>query len=257
MSLNQLFDQFIGGNRPAWSNPTQEGSGISKITQNVPGGLVGGLAAGGLLGVLVGNKKMRKKAGKIAGGAVGLGGAAVLGAVAFNAYKNWQEGRNPPSAPTAGAMPADPAGYCPPAPADQIAVPTQFDATQTVSSDGHPFQATLIKAMIAAANADGHIDSTEQAAIFEAVNKLHLDAAGKALVFDTLQNPPDAQAVASLAVGLEQASEIYLVSRLAIDPDHPLERAYLNELATMMWLPEGLVTQLESQVGEQQERAVA
>ena len=63
MSLNQLFDQFLGSqqnNANAAQNNNAQGGGIADLANNIPGGLVGGLAAGGLLGVLMGNKKARK-----------------------------------------------------------------------------------------------------------------------------------------------------------------------------------------------------
>ena len=256
MSLNQLFDQFLGSQQSnanaAQNNNAQGGGGISGLASNIPGGLMGGLAAGGLLGVLMGNKKARKTVGKVAG-------AAVLGAVAFNAYKNWQSGKDAPqgSSPSASAnsasssvpqVPYTPAASVPSAPANAA----DFDPVKTTAADGSPFQLALVKAMIAAANADGHIDAKEQAAIFDSVNKLALEASDKAVIFDTLQNPPEIGEIAGLAKGLEQASEIYLVSRMAIDPDRPSEKAYLYDLAVMMNLPQELVAHLEHQISHQQ-----
>jgi len=256
MSLNQLFEQLIGGQSGATAQGAeqQQGgqpqsnshspNGMPDIMNKIPGGLggmAGGLAAGGLLGVLVGNKKARKTAGKMAGGAVALGGTALLGAVAFKAYKNWQSGgQGGDNGNKQQALP-DPA-------AQEYA---KFDPVVAKTNDGETLQLTLIKSMIAAANADGHIDATEQAAIFDAVNKMELEASDKALVFDTLQSPPDIATIASLANGLEQATEIYLVSRMAIDPDHPSEKAYLADLAEKMSMPQELVMHLETQVSEQ------
>jgi len=245
MSLNQLLDQFLGGQATGSQQPAHNNAGgLAGITDKIPGGLAGGLAAGGLLGLLAGNKKIRKKAGKLAGGAVGLGGAAVLGALAFKAYQNWQGGQapgggQPTQAPQRGSVPSVQA---------PATAPQRFDPQANVATDGQPFQIALVKAMIAAANADGHIDSTEQQAIFDAVNKLQLDASDKALVFDTLQNPPSVETIAGFADGLEQASELYMVSRLAIDPDHPAEKAYLQELSRHLSLPDDLVAHLEAQI---------
>ena len=101
--------------------------------------------------------------------------------------------------------------------------------------------------MIAAANADGHIGPDEQRAIFDRVGELPLDAEDKAFVFDALGKPPSLQDIAGLAEGPEQAAELYLASRLAIDPDHPMEQAYLEALAHRLNLPDELVNQLESQ----------
>lgn len=252
MSLNQLFNQFLGGGQSDNSGQQGIGGTLSSLGSKVPGGALGGLAAGGLLGVLVGNKKMRKTVGKVAGGAVGIGGAAVLGAVAFNAYKNWKSGDAPQTSPGAGSAQSGsaPAALAPPSnpPAIEQA---SFDPVQSVGSDGQPFQITLIKAMIAASNADGHIDKDEQANIFGAVNRLELEPADKALVFDTLQNPPSVSQVAAMSGGLEQSSEIYLASRLAINPDNPEEHKYLANLTMMLQLPDDLIIHLEDQMRQQ------
>ena len=56
--------------------------------------------------------------------------------------------------------------------------------------------------------------SSEQ--IVELIEKMKLDPDDKALVFKTLQNPPTIVEIAGSTANLEQASEIYLVSRLAI-----------------------------------------
>lgn len=288
MSMNQLFDQFIGGqagNTAPGSNAGGNTGGISgalanampaglanKVPGGLAGGVAGGLAAGGLLGVLVGNKKMRKKAGKLAGGAVGLGGAAALGALAYSAYQKWQgsgapaPGQTPPAtaAPQpATAVPHQNSSLPPVAPMQHQSgvnsgyrpdtqVPSQesFAPEAASAADGKPFQLALVKAMIAAANADGHIDADEQKYIFEAVGKLDLDAEEKAFIFDTLRNPPSIETIASLANGLEQASEIYLASVLAIDLDDPAEQAYLDALADRLSLPPGFTAHLEHQVAQ-------
>ncbi|HRL21850.1 MAG TPA: DUF533 domain-containing protein, partial [Alcaligenes sp.] len=59
--------------------------------------------------------------------------------------------------------------------------------------------------------------------------------------------PVDPQAVASLAQTPEMAAEIYLASLVAIDEQSYMERAYLDELARRMSLPDSLRTSLENQ----------
>lgn len=257
MDINALLNQFIGNTQTSekTGGNNQQAGGLAQsltgglpenITSKIPGGLAGGLAAGGILGLLVGNKKARKTVGKMAGGAVGLGGAAVLGALAFNAYNNWQQ--NKPSRPASAAQApthdhANAHTYALPQPS-----PENFAPDAKPASDGAPFQLALLKAMIAASNADGHIDGNEQKAIFEAVDKFQLTLDEKALIFDILRAPPSVDTIAGYANGLEQATELYLVSRLAIDPDHPLEAAYLQTLAEKLELPSDLVSHLEQQV---------
>lgn len=281
MNMNQLFDQFVGGNSGNTASGQKNTGGISdtlanavpsglanKLPGGLTGGVAGGLAAGGLMGLLIGNKKVRKKAGKLAGGAVGLGGAAALGALAFSAYQKWQSGNAqasghsqpgeispPPNAgvPPVGQVENRAGSHIGSVPVTQVQTPPSpesFNPATATAADGQPFQLALLKAMIAAANADGHIDSDEQKNIFDAVDKVQLGAEEKAFIFDTLRNPPSIEMIASLANGLEQASEIYLASVLAIDLDDPSEQAYLDALAEQLALPPGFTAHLEHQINQ-------
>ncbi len=241
MNPQSLLDQFLGpGAGQSVGGAVQGAKG--KLANSGLGGVAGGLAAGGLLGVLLGNKKARKTAGKVAGNVAVYGGAAALGALAFRAYQNWQSGQqaSPQSAPQSA-----------PAATEQAALPppdSKFMPGAAPAANGKPFELALVMAMIAAANADGHVDADEQKAIFDKVGELPLEAEDKAFVFDALGNPPSLQDIADLANGPEQATELYLASRLAIDPDHPMEQAYLEGLASRLSLPAELVGHLESEI---------
>ncbi|MBR0676867.1 tellurite resistance TerB family protein, partial [Roseomonas alkaliterrae] len=109
------------------------------------------------------------------------------------------------------------------------------------------FQLALIRAMAGAAMADGHVDAAERATIFAQVDRLGLDAEAKGFIFELLQRPPSFDEIAAGAATQEQAAELYLAARLAIDPDHPAERAWLEALAHRLRLPSGLVAQLDEQ----------
>lgn len=242
MNPQNILEQFLGpdaGNKVGGAAQSAK----AKLAGSGLGGIAGGVAAGGVLGLLVGNKKARKKVGKLAGGVVGYGGAAALGALAFRAYQNWQSGQQAPAPAPASAQPPQtaPAAAEPPA-------GSKFLPGAAPARDGKPFELALVMAMIAAANADGHIGPDEQRLIFERVGDLPLDAEDKAFVFDALGSPPGLQDVANLADGPEQAAELYLASRLAIDPDEASERAYLEGLASRLSLPRELVDHLEAQV---------
>ncbi|MEM7404275.1 MAG: tellurite resistance TerB family protein [Pseudomonadota bacterium] len=235
MNPKDLLEQFLGpdagrnlGVAAQSTKSTLASSGIA--------GVAGGVAAGGILGLLVGSKKTRKAVGKLAGGAVAVGGAAALGALAYRAYQNWQSA---PGAEVSHVSQAEP---------PQLPAASKFLPAAAPASDGRPFELALVMAMIAAANADGHIDPDEQRQIFERVAEMPLDDADKGFVFDTLGKPPGLNAIAALAGGPEQAAELYLASRLAIDPDHPAEQAYLQALASRMKLSPDLVRHLEQQI---------
>ncbi len=240
MNPQNLLEQFLGPNAAANAGAAVQNT-KDKVANSGLAGIAGGVAAGGLAGFLLGNKKARKTVGKFAGGVAGYGGAAVLGALALKAYQNWQSGREP--APQAAPAAADVQSLPEAPPAGSKFLPETAPA-----ANGRPFELALVMAMIAAANADGHIGPDEQRVIFDRVGELPLDAEDKAFVFDALAKPPGLQDIADMAQGPEQASELYLVSRLAIDPDEPIEKAYLEALASRLSLPGDLVMHLESEV---------
>ena len=223
-SIGDLLRSAIGGD----GSSTQRGGGLG-----VPGAAMGGLAAGGLLGMVLGGKKKKRKKGFGGGGVLSHGGAAVLGALAHRAYQNWQDGQQVAQArmATLDDVPQDGSRFAP-----------------VTGADGKPFALALIGSMIAAANADGHIDADEQKLIFEAADRGGLDAEGKAFIFDAIQRPLSPTRIAGLAADREQAAELYLAARVAIDPDHPTETAFLRDLSQALDLPEDLVAHLDTQV---------
>ena len=105
----------------------------------------------------------------------------------------------------------------------------------------------MIKAMIAAARADGHIDAQEQARIFQAVEQMNLSSEHKGIIFDYLQKDLPLQELVSGADSIERKTELYLASCLVIDPDEASERAHLDQLASALQLPAELQQQLEWQ----------
>jgi len=241
MDTKRLLEQFLGpdalaslgGQQQVDRDIARSAAPRESLLGNlgVPGAALGGVAAGGLLGMFLGQKKMRK----MAKGAVGYGGAAVLGALAHRAYRNWQSGQPVERAPAATT-------------ADIPKAPLAL--TAPMAADGHPFALAVIQAMIAAANADGHIDAQEQRQIFDAAERSDLDAEAKAFIFDAMRNPLSPTQIAALARDREQGAEIYLAARMAIDPDHPDERTFLTDLETALQLPEGLARHLDTQVAQ-------
>ena len=224
IDANKFLEQFMGGKSGA-------GSGAGNAPKS-GGGFVKGAVAGGVLGLLVGNKKVRK----MGGGMLAYGGAAAAGALAFKAYQNWQQGKQVATAPVATEQDM--------AQVDARFLPQQASATASAGN----FSLTLVMAMIAAAKADGHIDAKEQTHIFEQVEQMSLDSESKGFVFDALRQPADLAQLASGVQGIEQAAEVYLVSRSVLDVDHPAERAYLQALAHRLDLPADLVAHLDHQV---------
>lgn len=176
----------------------------------------GGAVAGGLLGLLLGGRRMR-------GGLLGYGGAAALGALALQAYQNYQ--RRQASGPLPDGDPK----------LERVDSP-QLPHLRP-AADGTPFELALVRAMVGAARADGHIDAAEQRRLFAEVERLGLDAEAKAYVFDLLTHGVDLDGLARAVATPEQGAELYLAARLAIDADEPAERAFLDALAARLKLP--------------------
>jgi uncharacterized membrane protein YebE (DUF533 family) len=217
-----LLDQLLGAGQSARGHLDQySGSG----------GFARGAAAGGLLGLLLGGKGLRR----MGGGAVGYAGAAALGALALKAYQNYQASKSGQSVSAA-----------PPSPPALTDVPLEALPHARPAADGGPFQLVVIRAMIAAAKADGHIDAQEQGRLFSEVERFGLDSESKAAVFDLLNQPVDLNAIVSAVATPEQGAEVYLASRLAMDPDLPAERAYLDALAVRLKLPAELRAHLDA-----------
>jgi uncharacterized membrane protein YebE (DUF533 family) len=171
-------------------------------------------AAGGLLAMLLGTGIGRK----LTGSALKVGSLAALGTVAYNAYQKWQG-----QAATGR-------------PIDQLSGPEA--AARSLA---------LLKAMVSAAKADGHIDSAERARIENQLAALSLDADTLKFFKEELAKPLDAKAVAVLADSPVAAAEIYLTSLLVIDDQNDPERAYLQSLARELKLAPELLTALEDQ----------
>jgi uncharacterized membrane protein YebE (DUF533 family) len=215
----RLLDQFLGG---------QDGKGAGEFMK----GAGGGALAGGLAAILLGTKTGREFGGE----ALKLGGVAAVGALAYKAYRDWQAGKEVPAAP-----PAQPSVPMLPAPSGTPFNPSSESGQQKLARH-------LLRAMIAAAKSDGHVDAEEQARIFAEMDKLPLAADDKAFVMDELRAKLDIDAVAGAAETPEEAAEIYTASLLAIDIDNAAERGYLAMLAARLKLDDALVAHLQQTV---------
>ena len=200
MSIHNLLNQFMGVTNGANSSGNAAngiGNTLNNLSSSIPGGLAGGAAAGGILALFASSKSARK----IAGTAATYGGAALLGGLAYKAFKNWQQNSNQQVASHTGAQ-------------------HLITKNETVFNNGtlsSEFQLTLIKAMIAAAKADGHIDELEQQRIFKAVQEMDLPMETKGILFDLLQKPISIGEIVKGAVNIEQRTELYLASCLVIN----------------------------------------
>ncbi len=234
MDVRRLVDSFLGSGEGAGAD-NATGGGVG----NLPGGLMGGAAAGGLVAVLLGSKKARKFGSK----ALTYGGLAVLGGLAYKAWSDHRASR--PQAPAATAPAAPPPAAPPPAAAPPD---SGFDPARLRDSRGDDFRLTLIRAMISAALADGHVDVGEQAMIDRQVAATDLAEDEWHFISHQLDRPADPIAIASLCVDEPQATEVYLASLVVLDPGVPGDARYKERLGDALRLPDDLRRRLEREV---------
>ncbi|NRP69698.1 Inner membrane protein YebE [Ensifer psoraleae] len=222
----KLLDQFLGSQVPGAGGTVRDRADqVTRLAKDNP------LATGAITAVLLGTKSGRK----LAGNAAVLGGLAAVAGLGYQAYKNYQAGKSPAAEPASQPTPE----LLPP-PAD-----SGFTAPAAVSND---FALILVRAMIAASRADGHIDETERAHIMGKLSVSGLSADAAAFLEEELANPVDLDAIVAAAKTEEQRVEIYTASRLAIEPESRSERGYLDLLAGRLGLADALVDHIEATV---------
>jgi len=211
--LNQVMKQAQSGQ---YKGAGSSGSGIDMKS----------LLGGGALGLMVGSKRGRKMGGK----ALKYGAVAGVGVLAWKAYQSYQ----------AGNQNAQGGAYAP-------------------SSQGQPLEQLqgqeqerrgleILQAMIMAARADGHIDGDERALLTREIENLRPDDELHAWIQQQFDAPLDARTLARSADSPQASREIYIVSAAIIDDQNPMERAWLDQLASALNLEPALTRQLEQQV---------
>ncbi|CAI8941114.1 Tellurite resistance TerB family protein [Pseudomonas chlororaphis] len=250
MNTSDLLEQLL---RAGQASMTQQGGGASApqgglgglggllgglLGGNSGGGAPGGLGAGGLGGLLGGLLGGSGLGGAISGGATS-GGApqgrsgggmnyaalASLGMMAFQAYQAWQQ-QQQSAAPQQALRTVD-----------QLAGPE-------VEEHSH----AILRALIAAAKADGRIDEQEKQLISAEIGRHTDDPQLQQWLDDEVARPLDAADVAQSAAGEPgMAAEMYLASVMLVDDQQDAERSYLDELAAALRIDPELQLHLEQQ----------
>ncbi len=208
-------------------------------------GFAGGLAGSALVGAISG-----KKGKKMAKGALKVGALAAVGGLAYKAYQGYRQNQAP-AAPALSGQAGNTRS------ADNGAwqdIPEQRFEAVAHNPDGSG-SILLLRAMIAAAASDGHMDSDEQNRVFEEAGKLDLSQEDKGRLFDELQNPRGLQQIVAEVNNPETAVEVYAASLIAIDESRPEGATYLRSLALALELPGELVESVHQQVTAAQQAA--
>ncbi|WP_105104427.1 DUF533 domain-containing protein [Microbulbifer pacificus] len=105
----------------------------------------------------------------------------------------------------------------------------------------------MLKAMVAAAQADGRIDEAEQHNILQAVNG-QLDSSDLDEFREFLTTPISMDEVVAAADNPATAFNLYLVSAMTANPDNAQERQYLDALAEKLGISEQAARVIEQQL---------
>ncbi|SDS83279.1 tellurite resistance TerB family protein [Pseudomonas granadensis] len=245
MNTSDLLEQLLRGQASGrQSTGASAGDGLGGLG-GLLGGLLGGGQAGGAgaaasggLGGLLG--------GLLGGGSGGLGGAlggalgggsrgrsggtnyaalASLGMMAYQAYQAWQRSQ-------ASAAPQH--------------IPQTADLLAGPQIEEHSH--AVLRALIAAAKADGRIDDSEKHLISSEIGKHTSDPQLQQWLDAEVAKPLDPAEVAQSAQGDPAvAAEMYLVSVMLVDDQQNAERSYLDELAAALNIDPDLQVYLEAQ----------
>ena len=190
--------------------------------------LAAGAALGGLGALVLGTSAGRS----LAGTAVRLGGLALIGGLAYKAYRNYQEGR--PVAP--GDQPVKPQAL--------IAAPkgSGFE-TDAMSDDA---ARRCIRAMIASAAADGRIDGAEQQKIVGGLRQAGIAEAAQQFLAAEIGSPANVAELASGVASAQEAVQVYTAARIAVDADTGEEHAFLSALANALGIDRELAAQIDT-----------
>lgn len=238
MNIQSLLNQLLGGGGQSQGMDRLGQGGGSDLGKYLVGG-----AAGGALGLLLGSKRGRSVGGK----ALKYGSVAAVGAVAWKLYQDHQAKQRAQQAqpgmarPTSGGMPVP--DYVPPA-----MQPAGFAALPAPQMELHA--QAMLKAMIAAAKSDGHLDARERELLRGELTRLNADAESHAWFEAELAKPVEPAEVAAAVTSPEMAVEVYLASLLVVDETTTMERAYLDELARRLRLDPGLKADLEARAAQ-------
>jgi uncharacterized membrane protein YebE (DUF533 family) len=193
-----------------------------------------------LLGSMLGSSTLGRAAGSMGAGlgsvngGIGAGlskGALGVGAlgVAWAAFEHYQEQNaataagTPPPPPPMQAMP-------PPPPMLAMSPPAPVEVANREADATH-----LIRAMIAAAYADGAMDSDERSRILERALTAGLSAATQQFLLAQIAAPAGlADIISQTRDGLKR--ETYGAALMAISDDTDAEKAYLSALAVGLGL---------------------
>ena len=150
-----------------------------------------------------------------------------LGGLAWQAYRSYQES-NPEAAPELSEQ------------------SFELDAESSANEID-----LIVRAMIAAAHADGQLDDEERTKIWDHALKSEFSTSQLEALSQEINHPVGVAQLAVMAQGMEQKLEVYTASKLVIGDEQEGGAVYLRDLAEALALPRGLILALNQETKDQ------
>lgn len=214
MDFSKLINQVLGGAKEYSGKAKDYGSKNADLISKIGGGT----AAAGLLSVLFGRKKGKGMSW------VQAGSMAALGALAYHGYQKYQESQK-----GAKGEVLDKAAFTP-----NVANEEQNSRV-------------ILRALIAAAAANGEIDAAERALILQE-NGGDVEAA-QWLEHEAKHPVGIAELAQEVGSNTALAAEVYLAARMVCGEIDRKEAVFLSQLAHALNLDDKLVESLEKHAG--------
>lgn len=208
--------QATGGRTP--QDILEQAKGMLNANPGMATAVLGGLGA-----LVFGTSAGRS----VAGSAAKLGGLALIGGLAYKAYQNHQAGKPMLDTQFQAVLPA-PAG-------------SGFEPEAASEASALIF----IRAMIAAAAADGTIDAEERATILGGLREAGFDPQANEWLAHEMANPASIDTLVEASESPELAAQIYTAARIAINPDTRAEKDFLAKLSASLGLDAELVANID------------
>ncbi|WP_324132198.1 tellurite resistance TerB family protein [Bosea sp. (in: a-proteobacteria)] len=165
----------------------------------------------------------------VVGSAAKLGGMALIGGLAYKAYQNYQSGKPMLDIGSSPELLPAPRG-------------TGFEAEAATEATALLF----IRAMIAAAAADGAIDAEERTTILGGLREAGFDQEANEWLEQEMASPASIETLVAGAESPELAAQIYTAARIAINPDTAGEKNFLAALSAELGLEAELVANIDA-----------
>ena len=192
------------------------------VAQNQTGAAAG---AAGLGAVVLGTHAGRALAGK----AIKIGSLALIGGLAYKALQNYQNGK-PLIAPAEAA---------------HLAEAPQGSGYETAAVT-HDSALLYIRAMIAAAAADGRIDANEQTKLLASMKQAGMGAGAEEFLSNELNNPASPEDLAAAVKTEQEAVQLFTAARVAVDVGNDGNHEFLIALANALGMDAKLVQHIDA-----------